>query len=200
MKASRRSELARPSSFRAFFHDRPSRCRAARMVSRQHKRPNRACTKPTSRFSVQRGFGSAPAMGGLAACCWAARTSAPRAAAMSGQKGGGRRCADTTAPRGRVRCSRAASPSQSAGGGRCVLRRAWRRSLVRCRGGQGSVRGCGHAGQSGPGGAGPPTSDPSVHDQLVAPVLARPFRKTVIWAEAITLPSNPTMGFELDVV
>ena len=34
------------------FHDRSSWCRAARMISRQHRRPNRACTNPTSRFSV----------------------------------------------------------------------------------------------------------------------------------------------------
>ncbi len=200
MKASRRSELARPSNFLAFFHDRPSRCRAARMVSRQHRRPNRACTKPTSRFSVQRGFGSAPATGGAAASCWAARISAPSAAAMSGQKGGGRRCADTAAPRGRVHCSHAASPSRSAGGGRSVLRRASRRPLVQCRGGQGSARGCERAEQSGPGGANPPTSGPSVHDQFVTPVGARPFRKTVIWETAVTQPSTPTMSFKLDVV
>ena len=200
MKASRRPGWARPRSFLAFFYDRSSRCRAARMVSRQHRRPNRACTKPTSRFSVQRGFGSAPATGDAAASCWAARTSAPRAAAMSRQKGGGRRCADTAAPRGRVRCNRAAIPSPSAGGARCMLRPAWRRSLVRCRGGQGNARGCGHAGQSGPGGAGPPTSVPSVHDQLATPVSAKPFRKTLIWETALTQPSTPTMGPKLDVV
>ena len=200
MKVARRSGLARPSNFLAFFHDRSSRCRAARMVSRQHKRPNRACTKPTSRFSVQRGFGSAPATGGLAASCWAARTSAPSAAAMSGQKGGGHRCADTAAPRDRVHCSRAASPSRSACGGRCTLRRAWCSPLVRCHGGQGSARGCEHAEQSGPGDADPPTSGPNVHDQLVTPVEARPFRKTVIWETAVIPPSTPTMGSKLDVV
>ena len=145
------------------------------MVPRQHRRPNRACTKPTRRFSVQRGFGSAPAVGGLAASCWAAQTFAPSTAAMSGQRG--RRCADTAAPRGRVRCSRAASPSPSAGGGRCALQRAWRRPLVRCRAGQESARGCEHAGQSGPGGASLPPSDPSAHNQFVAPVRAKPLKE-----------------------
>ena len=199
MKASRRSELARPSNFLAFFHDRPSRCRAARMVSRQHRRPNRACTKPTSRFSVQRGFGSAPAAGGAAGCCWAARTSAERGCDVRA-KGGRPPVRRYSSASGRVRCSRAASPSRSAGGGRSVQRRPWRRHLVRCHGGQGSARGCERAGLSGPGGADPPTSVPSVHDQLVAPVSARPFRKTIIWETALTQPSTPTMGFKLDVV
>ena len=59
------------------------------MVSRQHRRPNRSRTKPTRRLRVQRGGGSAPARGGLAATCWAARTALPRAAAISGQRGDG---------------------------------------------------------------------------------------------------------------
>src|SRR5215213_9151589 len=89
MKASRRAGSARPSSFLAFFHDRPSRCRAARTLSRQHERANRARTKPTSRLSVQRGFGSAPPSGGPAASRWAAQTAAPSAAWISGQRGDG---------------------------------------------------------------------------------------------------------------
>ena len=119
---------------------------------------------------------------------------------MSGQKGGGRRCADTTAPRGRVRCSRAASPSQSAGGGRCVLRRAWRRSLVRCRAGQGSARGCAHAGQSGPGGAGSPTSDPSAHGQLVTWVLMISSATNPHLGTAAASLNTRTTGFKLDGV
>jgi hypothetical protein len=119
---------------------------------------------------------------------------------MSGQKGGDHRCADTAAPRGRVRRSCAANSSRSAGGGRYGLRRAWRSPLVRCRGGQGNARGCEHAEQSGPGGADPPTSVPNAHDQFVTPVSARPFRKTVMWETAATPPSTPTMGFKLDVV
>ena len=199
-KASRRLGLARPSSFLAFCHDKASRCRAARMVSRQHRRPNRACTKSTTRFSVQRGFGSAPATRGLAASCWVARTSAPSAAAMSGQKGGGHRYADTAAPRGRAHGRHAASPSPSAGGGRYRLRRAWRSPVVRCHEGQGNARGCGHAEQSGPGGADPPTSVPNAHDQFVTLVGARPFRKTVMRETAATQPSTPTMDFKLDAV
>src|SRR3954453_4395633 len=68
-KASRRSGSARPSSFLAFFHDRSNRRSAARMVSRQHRRPNRSRTNATRRLSVKRGGGSAPATGGLAASC-----------------------------------------------------------------------------------------------------------------------------------
>jgi hypothetical protein len=67
--------MALPSSFLAFCHDKSSRCRMVRMVSRQQQRPNRARTNPPRRRNVQRGFGSAPTMGGQAACWCAARTS-----------------------------------------------------------------------------------------------------------------------------
>ena len=86
MNAALRSRLARPSSFLA-FHDRPSRCRAARTVSRQHRRPKRSRTNATRRLSVQRGAGSAPAMGGQAACCRAVRISWPRMVATRAQRG-----------------------------------------------------------------------------------------------------------------
>src|SRR4051812_22898206 len=57
------------------------------MVSRQQRRPNCACTKPTKRRSVQRGFTSAPGTGGLAAWHCAARPCPPSAGAISGQGG-----------------------------------------------------------------------------------------------------------------
>src|SRR3954467_775534 len=42
------------------------------------------------------------------------RTCSPSAAAISGRRGGGHRCAGTSTPRGRVQCRRAATPSRSA--------------------------------------------------------------------------------------
>src|SRR3954453_16104963 len=110
--------IGTPNSLRAFFQENPSRCRAERMLSRHSRRSKRSCTNPTRRLSVQRGGGSAPAIGGSAAACWAVRIALPRAAAIRGEKGGGRRCADTAAPRGRVCCRRAPSPSPSADGAR----------------------------------------------------------------------------------
>ena len=165
MKASRRAGSARPSSFLAFFHDRPSRCRAARMVSRQHGRANRARTKPTSRRSVQRGFGSAPATGGPAASRWAARTAAPSAAWISGQRGDGPPCADTAPPRGRLRCSGAATLLPSAGVGRCARPLRSRNRLARSRATPESARGCERGRHSRPSRAGPPLSGPNVHGQ-----------------------------------
>src|SRR3954467_2041650 len=58
----------------AAFQDSLRRCRAARIVSRQHTRPNRSRTQPTRRRNVQRGAGLAPTMGGVAAVRWAAQT------------------------------------------------------------------------------------------------------------------------------
>ncbi len=165
---------ARPSSSLAFFHDRPSRRSAARIVSRQHSRPNRSRTKPARRLSVQRGFGSAPATGGLAACRCAARTSSPTAAAMSGQRGGGHRCAGRVAPQGRAHCKHAATPSPSGGGGPSVQRRPWRSRLAQCHAGEASARGCGDGQRSGPGRANPPASGPSAHDQHATPVSTKP--------------------------
>ncbi len=96
MNACRRSGLARPSSFLAFFHDSLRRCRAARIVSRQHTNPNRSRTQPTRRCNVQRGAGSAPATGGVAAARWAARIVSPSSAVRCGQKRDGvRRCGGT---------------------------------------------------------------------------------------------------------
>jgi hypothetical protein len=83
-RARSRSHLARPYICRLISL---SRCNARRMVSRQQRRPNCACKKPARRRSVQRGFTSAPATGGLAAWCCAARTCSPSAAAISGQRG-----------------------------------------------------------------------------------------------------------------
>jgi hypothetical protein len=181
MKASRRAGSARPSSFLAFFHDRPSRCSAARTVSRQHGRANRTRTKPTSRRSVQRGFGSAPATGGPAASRCAAQTAAPSAAWISGQRGDGLPCADTAPPRGRLRCSGAATPSRSAGAGRCARPLRSRNLLARSRARPESARGCAHGRHSGPSRADPPRSDPNVHGQHATPRQTPHRRKTVIW-------------------
>ncbi len=200
MKAFRRSRLARPRSFLAFFHDRSSRCRAARMVSRQQRRPNRACTLTTRRLSVQRGAGSAPATGGAAAPRWAARTSSPSVASISGQRGDGHQCGNTAAPRGRVRYSYAPSPLRFAGGAPYVRPPAWRSRLGRCRAEQGSARGCGHAARSGPCGGGLPASGSSAHDQLVTSVLTIPSRGSRHMGMTAVQPSKTTMGLELDVV
>ena len=162
MNTSRRSGSARPSSFLAFFHDRSSRCRAARMVSRQRRTLKRSRTKLTRRRKVQRGFGFAPATGGAAACCRAVRTASPRAAAMSGQRGGGHRCADKSAPRGRAYCKHAPSPSRCGGGERCVPPRLWRSRLARSHAGQENARGFGDEQRSGPDGANPPVFGPIV--------------------------------------
>ena len=66
--ACRRSGSARPSSFLAFFQDSLRRCRAARIVSRQHANPKRSRGQPTRRRKVQRGAGSAPTRGGVGGC------------------------------------------------------------------------------------------------------------------------------------
>src|SRR5215210_3382319 len=86
MNAFRRSGSARPSSFLAFFHDSLRRWRAARIVSRQHTSPNRSRTQPTRRRKVQRGAGSAPSSGGVAAVRWAAQSASPSSASRGGQK------------------------------------------------------------------------------------------------------------------
>src|SRR5215213_5010257 len=65
----------------------PQAWRAARIVSRQRVRPNASSTQPTRRRRVQRGAGSAPATGAAAAACWAARTTSPRPASISAQRG-----------------------------------------------------------------------------------------------------------------
>src|SRR3954465_2889796 len=49
--------------------------------------PAAPLAQPTRRRSVQRGGGSAPAMGGAAADRWAVRTVSPRAASIFGQRG-----------------------------------------------------------------------------------------------------------------
>src|SRR3954466_4633229 len=103
INACRRSGSARPSSFLAFFHDSLRRCRAARIVSRQHLRPKRSRTQPTRRRKVQRGAGSAPSTGGAAALRWAAQTASRSAAAIFAQRGDGRRCGERRERRGHVR-------------------------------------------------------------------------------------------------
>src|SRR3954449_6607606 len=86
INACRRSGSARPSSFLAFFQDSVRRCRAVRIVSRQHLSPKRSRTQPTRRRNVQRGAGSAPSMGRVAAVRWAAQTTSPSSALRGGQK------------------------------------------------------------------------------------------------------------------
>jgi hypothetical protein len=76
--------LGRPSSFLAFFQDSFRRCSAARMVSRQNRRPKRCSTQCIRRRSVQRGGGARS--GGRA--CWASPITPPSAASISRQRGG----------------------------------------------------------------------------------------------------------------
>src|SRR5689334_11340613 len=56
-------------------------------------------------------------------------------------KGGGHRCVDKSAPRGRVHCRRAANPSRFARVVRCVRQPPWHNRLRRSRAAPGSVRG-----------------------------------------------------------
>src|SRR3954467_2304839 len=55
-------------------------------LARHSRRSKRSCTNPTRRLSVQRGGGSAPAIGGSAAACWAVRIAFARGAAIRGPK------------------------------------------------------------------------------------------------------------------
>src|SRR6187200_811723 len=58
--------------------------------------PKRSRTQWTRRRKVQRGAGSAPSRGGVAAVRWAAQTTSPSSASRRGQKrGGDRRCGGT---------------------------------------------------------------------------------------------------------
>ena len=121
MNACRRSGSARPSSFLAVFQDNLRRCRAARIVSRQPTRPNRSRPRPTRRRNVQRGAGSAPTTGGVAAVRWAVRIASLSSASRRGQKrDGGRRCGGTRARRDPGHCRRAPSPSQCGPAGPCA--------------------------------------------------------------------------------
>ena len=173
MNPIRRAGSARPSSLRAFFQDNSSRCRAERMLSRHSRRSKRSCTNATRRLSVQRGGGSAPARAGSTAACWAVRTASPRAAAIRGQKGGGRRCADKAALRGRVRCRHAPSPSPSVDGARYGWRSPSRTRLAQSRAAQETARASVGEGHAAPNCASPPLSDPSGSHQHVAPVLKK---------------------------
>src|SRR3954468_4326427 len=118
------------ASTTACFHDSLRRCRAARIVSRQHLRPKRSRTQPTRRRKVQRGAGSAPSTGGAAALRWAEQTASRSAAAIFAQRGDGRRCGERRERRGHVRSRRAPNPSRSEDGARCARPHAWRTSLV----------------------------------------------------------------------
>jgi hypothetical protein len=166
MKACRRVGSARPSNFFAFFHDSSRRCRAARIVSRQQTMPNRSCTQPTRRLSVQRGAGSAPATGGVAAVRWAMRTVSPSAASRRGQKGAVvRRCGGRRAPQARSCCRGGPIPSPSADDGACVMPLAWRSSPLRSQRAPESARGCADAARASPAAASPPPSGPTVRSQ-----------------------------------
>ena len=201
MNAIRRAGSARPSSLRAFFQENPSRCKAAQMLSRLSRQSKRSWTNAPRRLSVQRGAGSAPAIGGSAATCWAVRTASPRAAATRGQKGGGHRCADTAAPRGRGRCRRAPSPSPSADGACCGWRSALRTRLVQSHAAPETARVSADEGHAAPNRASPPLSDPSGSHQHVTPVL----RKLCVgesphMATHGSWPSQKTTGPKLDGV
>jgi hypothetical protein len=200
MNRVRRAGSARPSSLRAFFQDRSSRCRAARMLSRQQRRPKRSCTKVARRLSVQRGGGSAPATGGAAAACWAVRTASPRATSIRGQKGGGHRCADTSAPRGRVRC-RHASPLPSADGARCGWRSPSRTRPAQSHAERETAHASAGAGHAAPDRASPPLSDPSGSHQHVTPIRTKPLaRESPHMGTAGSQPSQQTTGPKLDGV
>ena len=143
------------------------------MLSRHSRRSKRSWTNAPRRLSVQRGGGSAPAMGGSAAVCWAVRTASPRAAAIRGQKGGGRRCADNAAPRGRVRCRCAPSPSPSADGARYGWRSPSRPRLVQSRAARETARASAGDRHAAPNRASPPLSGSSGSHQHVTPVLRK---------------------------
>ena len=201
MNAPRRAGSARPSSLRAFFQENPSRCRAERRLSRHSTRSKRSCTKATRRLSVQRGGGSAPAMGGSAAACWAVRIASPTAAAIRGQKGGGHRCADTTAPRGRVRCRRAPSPSLSADGACSGWRSPSRSRLAQSRAARETARASAGDRHAAPNRATPPLSDPSGSHQHVTPLLKKPcVGETPHMATQGSPPSQKTTDPKLDGV
>jgi hypothetical protein len=86
---------------------------------------------------------------------------------MSGQRGGGHRCADRSAPRGRVHCRRAANPSRFAPVVPCVRQPRWPNCLGQSRATPGNVHASGDVLRSGPDGADPQPSGSSAHDQLV---------------------------------
>ena len=86
-----------------------------------------SATQPTKRRKVQRGAGSAPASGRRRGLLGGADDLAEPGLDL-GQKGGGHRCAERSAPRGRACCRGAATPSRSAGGGGCAPPPAWRSS------------------------------------------------------------------------
>src|ERR1700760_4989212 len=196
INAARRAGPARPSILRSFFQDNSSRCRVTRRVSRQKRGPNRSWTNPTRRRSVQRGWGSAPAMGGWAAACWAARSSALRPAAMVGQKGGGRRCAGRSAPRRHAHCRRAATPSRFAGDGLCGWPPPWHRRLGSSRAAPGNAHGCADERRSGQAGANRPWFDPTAHSQRITPVLTGPPRRKPLYANRHRPTNRLNYGFQ----
>ena len=91
--------IGRPSSFLAFFQDSQAMQGGADGLAAAGP-AERSPTQPTRRRSVS-AAADRPGTGGVAAERWAARTVSPRPASISGQRGGGRRCADRSAPRGR---------------------------------------------------------------------------------------------------
>src|SRR3954453_20434596 len=201
MNSIRRAGSARPSSLRAFFQENPSRGRAERMLSRHSRRSKRSCTNVARRLSVQRGGGSVPARGGSAAACWAVRIASPRAAAIRGQKGGGRRCADKAALRGRVRCRRAPSPSPSADGARYGWRSPSRTHLAQSRAAQETARASAGEGHAAPNCESPPLSDPSGSQRHVTPVLKKSRIGGTPYMETHgSRPSQKTTGPKLDGV
>src|ERR1044071_1627898 len=112
-------------------------------------------------------------MGGSAATCLAVRIASPRAAAIRGQKGGGRRCADIAAPRGHLCCRRAPSPSPSVDGARYGWRSPSRTRLVQSRGARETARASAGDRHAAPNRASPPLSGSSGSHQHVTPVLRK---------------------------
>jgi hypothetical protein len=171
------------------------------MLSRHSRRSKRSCTNATRRLSVQRGGGSAPAIGGSAAACWAVRIALPRAAAIRGQKGGGRRCADIAALRGHLRCRRAPSPSPSADGAHYGWRSPSRTHLAQPRAARKTARASAGDEHAAPNCASPPLSDPSGSHRHVTPVLKKSrVEETPYMDTHGSPPSQKTTGPKLDRV
>ena len=102
------------------------RCRTARMVSRQHLSPKRSRTQWTRRRKVQRGAGSAPSRGGVAAVRWAAQTTSPSSASRHGQKGRRPPVRRNVSARGRPGYRRAPTASPCEPAGPCAPPPGWR--------------------------------------------------------------------------
>jgi hypothetical protein len=115
---------------------------------------------------------------------------------MVGQKGGGRRCAGRSAPRGHAHCRRAATPSRFAGDGLCGWPPPWHRRLGSSRAAPGNARGCADERRSGQAGANRPWFDPTAHSQRITPVLTGPPRRKPLYANRHRPTNRLNYGFQ----